>query len=366
MNYSITSPSPQKKLNPTISILKAFCIMMVVLGHCGCSIPYAVQFLYMFTMPLFFFVSGYCFKNTSLSDPKRYFSRRLKGVYWPFVKWCIVFLLLHNVFIDLGLYGMDSTRYSLNDYISHAYYIVGHMLETEELIGAYWFLAALFSGSIFSWLFMKLIPRVEISALFAFISAILMNAMGGAFLDNIVFKFIPFSYIILTARTFEVAFLIIAGHWFADRKIKPFSWEIIILVTIITFVGSFYWKINTGLMFFNNVLFIPYQLTGVLFTWCLYSLFSYWHEPNNKAYRVMTYIGKNTLSVLTWHFLTFKIVSVLIIITYRLPLSRLAEFPVIQEYASKGWWVAYFAVAMIVCCGISYCNKWIKSSWLKL
>lgn len=47
-------------------------------------------------------------------------------------------------------------------------------------------------------------------------------------------------------------------------------------------------------------------------------------------------------------------------------MARLSEFPVITVYAVQGWWVAYFITAMIVTCAIAYCNRWIKSPWLKL
>lgn len=357
----------KRPFNTTISHLKAFCIMMVVLGHCNCSIEYVMQFLGMFRMPLFFFVSGYCFKKSSLDNPGRYFYRRFKGVYWPFVKWCLVFMLLHNIFIHIELYNAETPRYGFIDYISQSFYIIGHMLETEQLMGAYWFLAALFAGSIMSWVIMKLIPKIEVGAIVALLIAIVFNSVQDYLpLDNPIFKFIPFSYILISARTFQVAFLIIAGHWFADKKIKAFGWITILFITIITFVGSFYWRINTGLMFFENSRFIPYQVTGVLFTWCLYSFFSHWKETESFLFKTMTYIGRNTLTVLTWHFISFKLVSLLIIAIYGLPYDSLSEFPVIHEYAAKGWWLAYFSVSMLICCGIAYCNKWIKSSWLKL
>lgn len=341
--------------------------MAVVLGHCGCSIPYVNQFLGMFRMPLFFFVSGFCFKESSLNEPKRYFGKRIKGLWWPFVKWCILFLFLHNFFIHIGFYDAATECYNMRDIIKKSFYVSFHMIETEQLIGPYWFLAAMFSGTIASWTLMKLIKKTGLSAITAFILAIVLNAMQNYLpIDNPILKFIPFSYILLSARTFEVAFLIIAGRWFAQNKVKPFRWTLIIPITIVTFIGSFYWKINTGLMFFDNIKFIPYQITGVLFTWCLYSIFSSWNNTGSKIYKIMSFVGKNTATVLTWHLLSFKIVSLIIIALYGLPLERLSEFPVIQEYANRGGWIVYFIVAMIVCCCLAYCNKWIKSQWLKL
>ena len=139
----------------------------------------------------------------------------------------------------------------------------------------------------------------------------------------------------------------------------------IVLITLLTFIGSFYWKINTGLMFFENWLFIPYQITGLLFTWCLYSMF-FGKIQRGGVYKVMSFIGKNTLTILTWQFLSFKVVSLTIIGIYNLSVEKLSEFPVIHEYAAKGWWLIYFVVALISCCGVAYCNRWIKNSWLKL
>ena len=55
----------------------------------------------------------------------------------------------------------------------------------------------------------------------------------------------------------------------------------------------------------------------------------------------LIYIGDSTLDILTWHFLSFKLISLFLISLYSLPISRLAEFPVIEEYSSQGWWTLY-------------------------
>ena len=51
--------------------------------------------------------------------------------------------------------------------------------------------------------------------------------------------------------------------------------------------------------------------------------------------KALDFIGKNTLTILTWHFLAFKLVSLSIIGIYDLPIERLAEFPVIKEYSQQ-------------------------------
>lgn len=168
------------------------------------------------------------------------------------------------------------------------------------------------------------------------------------------------------ARTFEAAFFIIAGHWFAQKAIKPFPWLIILICLILTILGSFYWRINSGDMYFNNNQYLPYLFTAILAIWSIYSIIGKLRIAEYPIGRVFDFIGKNTLTVLTWHFLAFKFTSLVIIKIYSLPISRLSDFPTIREYSAMGWWMVYFIVAMAVCGCLAYCNKWIKSQWLKL
>lgn len=109
---------------------------------------------------------------------------------------------------------------------------------------------------------------------------------------------------------------------------------------------------------------LPYIVTAVLGTWAVYSL--PWSRLTGRTATLVQFIGNNTLTVLTWHFLAFKLVSLFIIYMYSLPMARLAEFPVITDYAVQGWWVAYFLVAIATTCAIAYCNHWIRSPWFKL
>ena len=171
----------------------------------------------------------------------------------------------------------------------------------------------------------------------------------------------------LQTQAFSAALLIVIGYTFAKYKIKPFNnWQIA-LVLILTLVGSFFRNnMEMALVSYSNKIFAPYLLIATLAIWCFYSLFEKMNTAQGTCTIILNYIGKNTLTILTWHFLTFKIVSLVIISIYDLPIARLAEFPVITEYSKQGWWIAYFIVAMVVTCGIAYCNKWIKNNWLKL
>lgn len=175
---------------------------------------------------------------------------------------------------------------------------------------------------------------------------------------------IPF--INISSQAFAAALLIYIGYSLAKYKVKTFNYWQIALSLSITLIGSFVWNMAMGQNSYSNKRFIPYIITAVLASWSFYSLFDKMKSSQGICAKILDFIGKNTLTILTWHFLAFKLVSLLIIGIYGLPIERLAEFPVITEYSKQGWWIAYFFVAITTCCGLIYCNGWIKNNWLKL
>ena len=62
----------------------------------------------------------------------------------------------------------------------------------------------------------------------------------------------------------------------------------------------------------------------------------------------MKFIGDMTLPILIWHFISFKVISFVIIRIYGLPVEFMAKFPVIEEYSIKGWWLLYALAGIII------------------
>lgn len=101
----------------SISIAKAIAILLMVLAHTYFS-QYGNQWINMFHMPLFFFFAGFCLKDKYLIQPKVFFLKRIDGLYKPFVKWSIIFLLLHSVFFYLNIYNGE---FGFNGNVSYIY-----------------------------------------------------------------------------------------------------------------------------------------------------------------------------------------------------------------------------------------------------
>lgn len=93
---------------------------------------------------------------------------------------------------------------------------------------------------------------------------------------------------------------------------------------------------------------VPYTITAVggsLLVVCV----SY--KLNNKyltkSIGALAFLGSHTLEIMALHFISFKIVNLLIIVVYGLPIQQLAEYPVIMEYSEKGWWIIYTIVGVV-------------------
>ena len=346
-------------MNKEVAYCKAIGIMSMVLGHCSCNIPYITQTIYMFHMPLFFFFSGFCFKTDYLNNPKIFLCRRIKGLYWPFIKWGLPFLCLHNFFYAINIYnsqygyeGSVSHLYEMKETLWKGFLIVTSMRGEEQLLGGYWFLNALFWGALIAFCTLFLSGSLKKSFckskkyhIMIDISSIFGLVLSAAILSH---YYIQIPHLNIGARPFMVASFFYMGYIFKSYQIPAFGWWITLIATLIVFVGGFLWRMPIGAQFYETRQILPYFFTAILGIWSVYSIVKKKLSEGGAICRTMSFIGTHTLDILTWHFLSFKIVSLCIIFIYDLPIARLAEFPVIVEYAKLGWWIVYFTVGIIV------------------
>lgn len=341
--------------------------MLMVLGH-ACYSTYMEVWVNMFDIPCFFFMSGYCFKDKYLSDFKTFTFNRIRGIYWPFVKWTIFFILLHNILYDLGVYnseycfnGLASVRYSSIDVLEKVKNAILRFSCDERLLGGYWFLPCLFIGSFIFYASVKISnifkTRTNLILCFECVSLLIISTIFNGFGIS---KWV-FDYKVLEAGVF-----ILSGYLFKISKITFHnkSW---FLLSSLTFVilGSIFWQgAAVGMLWQNQ---IPYTLTAICGSIATLGLCQRMEGISAGGISfLLNIIGENTLTILTWHFTFFLIVSCIITQTYGLPELNIGEFPVIVEYSKKGWCIAYFVVAMLGSLLFVRINKHIKNNWLKL
>lgn len=147
----------EKVRDRTLDIAKAICIILMVVGHSGCP-TYLYNFLYLFHVPCFFFISGWLLSDKYLDDLKTGLLKKAQGSYVPFVKWTLIFLLFHNVFASMHIYADSYSWQTFIERVVRAFTMTGG----ESLLGGFWFLISLFWASVGAVLFLHFLHKNQI------------------------------------------------------------------------------------------------------------------------------------------------------------------------------------------------------------
>lgn len=329
-----------------VSISKGICIILMVYCHAGCM-NFLHDFIYMFHMPLFFFMSGYCFKEKYRTNVLSFMKNKVRGIWWPYVKWVSIFVLLHNLFLRLGVFyegfvyrNVTMRYYSMSE-------ICLNLLNTlrfchgELLLAGFWFLFTLFGASI---IFIFLIKTIKD----------LYWAAAVVFCLMLIFKSFSFSlpFLHLGDKELQATFFMFIGYMFkcnqmANGILSSFITKriVVLILVALVIVGSVYFPSQMIKLDIKTI--VPYTLFAIPGILMVMSLASFILK-NNMATKVLMYIGDNTLPILVWHFSLFKVVSAFLIIAYGLDFKNLSDFPTIQNLSMAGWNIVYTLVAVVL------------------
>ncbi len=308
----------------------------MVTGHCSQFKPLS-HFIYVFHMPLFFAVAGYCFKTAYCKAPFKFLQRRVKGLWWPFVKWNLIFLLLHNLFYDLGIY---ESRYSLSQTLKQAAMTLG-LWGQEQMLGGFWFFGGLFFASLISWAVLRVtqcrLQYVAVCIAFMLMTTILLNLfLPDNFPAQRVSQYFRF------ATYFLSGFILKGLH---DRHGSPRSRILPISVICLLLVGvvSVYFP---GEIIDTSTWKLPFRYIGAI-AGIIGVLILSSRIKSTHLRRFLTFCGESTILILVWHFLSFKILTYILINIYGLPAEELLEFPVHKTLAAY-YWPLYMAVGISI------------------
>lgn len=294
--------------------------------------------LALFRMPCFFIASGFLFKERNLDTPGKYLKRKVKGLWWPFVFWSLLFLALHNIFTFFNFY--DHT-YSIKETLT---LMIRYILTagTEQLLGGFWFLTSLLFATIVGFAYYKWIGFSN-KAIIAGIILSLLSAEVLCYLD------IYFQTIHLNSRDFMAIAYFLSGTLYSRidqniiRKSRPYviSAAIIFLSLQNTFMPVSISSLTVGSV-------IPFYITSTCSGIALIQIC--YLAPSTPLFKGIAKIGTRTIDVLIFHFLIFKVVSAVILYLNKMPVARLKEFPVL--HIDNNWiWIPYTLFAVI----LSYC-----------
>ena len=254
MRTTVENTSVSRGHNAQVSIAKALGIILMVMGHAGCP-EYLHDFIYLFHMPLFFFLSAYFFRDAKVVDSAgQYVVRKFKNLYLPYIKWSIIFLLLHNLFCRIGFYD---NSLSWQELFVNVKCSVRGMWQGERMLGTYWFLISLFWESLLFGLIIWIKHKTK-SGYFDLIAVVLLFLVGYyAPIDLLVNRemvILPIFYLGYWAGTHKTNFSISRSHLLI---------ALLVCLPLLCYLATFM-KVDVGQgKFYNSILFLVGSLAGI-------------------------------------------------------------------------------------------------------
>ena len=321
----------------------------MVIGHSGAPVLLH-NAIYSFHMPLFFIASGWFFSNKSIDKPLDFTKRKMKGIYWPYLKWSLIFLLLHNIFFYFGIinetYG-EQSAYNMSECVKRLCSIVFLMRGYDHLLGTYWFMRSLLVGCLALCLcssFMHKMFEMEYRRSAQIVSAVFILICGVAAYFQFKIPVVPNN----GYREMLAVFFVGLGYYFRRKESNLIKYRLwIIPVTIV--VSALCVALHPTEMFpeisFQDWLVIP--VAGVSGFLLVYQVSKYLSSKRNLLNRALIYMGQRTFYIMTFHFLMFKPASYLKSCIYGMDWHVIGYMPVIPPEGDLWYWVVYSISAIV-------------------
>ena len=351
------------------SIVKAFAIIFVVMSHAGAP-AWLNNGLYIFHVPAFFICAGYFFHTKYLSDERTYAVRRIKGLYVPFVKWSLLFLVLHNLLFPLGLlsetYGNASGGvlhpYTWHQFCQNAWSIVCNMSGYDTFIGgAFWFFRALFLASLAFLVLFKIVRKLHPEST--------DREAGWAILGT--------AFLLLLWKTTEglsatgvaqggyrelMGVLFMAAGFLLARyeAVGRVTWRVALPALCVLVLAAAYFP--SAMNYKADVWeFLSLPVPAVCGFLVLYYAAAFICEKAPKRLAGgLAYIGNHTLYIFVFHLLAFKAAGAVKVAWYGLPWQAMGGHPYVLQPANN-----FIFFLLYVLAGVAIPLLWLEG-WRRL
>ena len=112
--------------------------------------------------------------------------------------------------------------------------------------------------------------------------------------------------------------------------------RVIAAISFLSLVAICRWGDNINMVHFENpIIFLAASLLG----WELLYAVAVLMAKIGWISSVLSYLGRNTMPIVMFHFMSFKVINLIEVRYYDLPLYRVASFPIYK--GMPFWWIAY-------------------------
>lgn len=333
-----------------LDIARAFAIIFMVAGHCD-PIGKVNHFVNLFHMALFVFISGYLFKRdfNNFKIMLEYLKRKLKKIYLFYLKYEVLFFCLTNFFFLIGFY---SSKVLYGGKIIHPIssfweFLLGlleiiFLMGREPFCGAFWFLISL----MFIYLLYSGI---------SFISNIQTKWDSNKFLNLGIFAIFLFgcflNFININIPRFGPSFTLLLFFYFGILAKKysnylSFSRLDCFFISLFSlFVLNLHGTVAMNINRFSNPIYLV--ITGISGIYAILYLSRKIEDYFPKFANYFQYIGVNTLPIMAFHFISFKVIMFIQILFKLVPatdISRLIGRGVKYDI----WYIFYILCGIFV------------------
>lgn len=335
--------------NTYIDIMKGIGIISVVIGHTVSTINVfgwqfrILQFVYTYHMALFFFCSGYLFKEKYLKKPFGYIGQKVKGLYIPFVKYVVWYALFANVFAAMGILnlmqvGLTTTEGYMD--LGSILTLIGRGFAFDNpgiILVALWFIPVLFFAMcIFCYVLSKFKHYVLVGGIFsvacgAFGLYMMEKGYGFPHALHIAFLMMPCIYVGFCVKK----------HWDVVKKYISFVVALIISVVLYIIILKTGESIDIARgWIISPILFYVVTFLGIYMVLGFSKIIS----KVKFLTKVLSYIGRNSLSIMAMHVVGIKLVDFIAVKCFAFPATELDKF----VYSFDSLWPAYYIAGVAV------------------
>ena len=318
-------------------IAKGIGIFCVVYAHA--KAPFS-KYMYLFHMPLFFLISGLLYNAST--PPGTYVKRKIQTLYIPFVFWNALFCTGMNIYKHIYIYIYDGIAKTARQ----LFLVALTLSKSGEFLGATWFLGALLLISVLYKLLDYSLPESKTKDFFLLFFFAALATM--AFEVNLKY---------LLSRTFVLSFFFAVGVFCRkhgiDKTLLCGEYAIAAVASVLAFLlfARYNWA-NMGkdeyghtLTFFLGAFLASY---GVIYFSKV--LDGREEKPAVMLKSLLSYLGRNSMDIVIWQFVAFRIVIILQMYLYHeeITVSNVLSYYPIHTASGGLWWVAYTLVGLFV------------------
>lgn len=336
-----------------INSLKGIAIISVVIGHSGSPIG---KYIYMYHMALFFFISGYFYKENYTDDPIRLIGKRIKSLYLPFVFYEVLFILLRNFFISINVYDINNVAKinNINEYIDVFKKVLTFNTSGDLMLGAIWFIITLFYVNILFLIIKLILKRLRVTdEKFVFFIIFTIYIVGFFLLKEKIDiktyinpnnrKIINFILKVFDSRNMIIVLIYYLGNLYKkyEDRIILNKYMVLAFLVILIYNGKYVLSIDVA---FNKLRDPLYFLVNSMLGIYVNIYFAKIKRISDN--KCLQYIGQESMFIMIFHLLAFKLVNLLQVIIYNQSYNMIARYPTFMW--KNGWWVLYSIIGVVI------------------